>query len=408
MTADTTGAPNEESAGSAEQSTAVTDRSTDAEPLRVLFVSLMDLAGRSGGNIATREIAAALGRHPEVSLSVVCPRPADTLPESIAQYAEHTWYLPRKEAGTVEWHAKSQPATLRAHWAANRTVDPDLVVARVGPSSVITPLSALATRTPYIALIRGMVGRNLKFGTVVDQIVRTNAMVADETYVAYSEIADRYGLGDDATVFPNAVDPGRFAPVPKVTAREQIDAPIAEGDFVVGFVGSLKERHRIADLLRGVESLPATEPVRVLVVGDGPQREALEAQVAEAGMGDSVTFCGYVPHDDLAPYIGACDVTYGVVDEDNPSNPIKCYEYLACERPVITSATDELSFVAEHDIGITLTRVEPRSVGDAIRRLRSLDDDALAAMGSRGREYVVENHTWGRLADAIVATGRSL
>ena len=71
MTADTTGAPNEESAGSAEQSTAVTDRSTDAEPLRVLFVSLMDLAGRSGGNIATRDHSVTLRRYGHVSRETV-------------------------------------------------------------------------------------------------------------------------------------------------------------------------------------------------------------------------------------------------------------------------------------------------------------------------------------------------
>ncbi|QLH78917.1 glycosyltransferase family 4 protein [Halosimplex rubrum] len=382
------------------------DRDPSADPLSVLFVSPMDLSGRSGGNVATKEIAVAFARHHGVELSLVCPRPADALPPGLTDGAERAWFLPEKPAGTMEWHARSQLPTLRAHAAAERAVDPDLIVARVGPSSVFTPLAALVTRTPYVALIRGMVGRNLKFGTVVDALVRANALAADETYVAYGEIADRYGLGEDATVFPNAVDPERFQPMDRAEARERIDAPIDPGDFVVGFVGSLKQRHRVGDLLDAVAALPDGEAVHVLVVGDGPQRDALESRVADAGLTDAVTFCGYVDHDELAPYVGSCDATYGVVDADNPSNPIKCYEYLACERPVITSATDELGFVAERDLGVALDRVSPETVADAIARLRSLDDDALAEMGRRGREYVVENHTWDRLADAVVATYR--
>ena len=141
-----------------------------------------------------------------------------------------------------------------------------------------------------------------------------------------------------------------------------------------------------------------------------PQFEALSLLSAWVSTAGSLT-TGWsirtvVPHDDLAPYICSCDATYGVVDASNPSNPIKVYEYLACERPVITSATDELGFVAERDLGVALDRVSPETVADAIARLRSLDDDALAEMGRRGREYVVENHTWDRLADAVVATYR--
>jgi len=377
----------------------------DADPLSVLFVSPMDLAGRSGGNVATKEIAVAFARHPGVELSLVCPRPAGALPPELADRAERTWFLPEKPAGTMEWHARSQLPTLRAHAAAERAVDPDLIVARVGPSSVFTPLAALATRTPYVALIRGMVGRNLKFGTVVDALVRVNAMAADDVYVAYGEIADRYGLGANATVFPNAVDPERFRPMDRTKARERIDAPVGPDEFVVGFVGSLKERHRVGDLLDAVAGLP-DGGVHVLVVGDGPEREALEARVAEAGLADAVTFCGYVDHDDLTPYIGSCDATYGVVDADNPSNPIKCYEYLASERPVITTATDELGFVSEQDLGVALDRVSPETVADAIDRLRSLDEDALTEMGRRGREHVAENHTWDRLAEAVVASYR--
>jgi glycosyltransferase involved in cell wall biosynthesis len=369
----------------------------------------MDLAGKSGGNIATKEVVAAVGRQPDLSLSLVCPRPERDLPATVATHAENVWYLPTKPAGTVRWHARSQVAMARILPRAYRTVDPDLVVARVGPSTVLTPLSTTLSRTPYVVLIRGMVGRNLRFGTVVDGIVRANAFLADEAYVAFQAIIDRYGLDSltRASVFSNAVDPQQFRPVPRTEARAAIDAGFDDDDFVVGFVGSLKRRHRVEVLLQSVADLPEEVSVQVLVVGDGPQRAELEALVEERALSDAVTFTGFVPHEDLLPYIGSCDVTYGVVDDANPSNPIKCYEYLACERPVVTSLTDELAFVEREVFGVGIETVDRESVRDAIRSLWERGDETLAEMGRRGREYVVENHTWDRLADRLAHAAQS-
>ena len=69
--------------------TATGDRSSP-DSHSVLFVSPMDLGGRSGGNVATKEIVAAVGRHPDLALSLVCPEPAEGLPADVAEATVET------------------------------------------------------------------------------------------------------------------------------------------------------------------------------------------------------------------------------------------------------------------------------------------------------------------------------
>ena len=104
--------------------------------------------------------------------------------------------------------------------------------------------------------------------------------------------------------------------------------------------------------------------------------------------------------------MAACNVLYGVVHPEMPSNPIKCYEYLACERPIVTTANDAFTFVREHELGAVVSRLAPSDIADALAQLCAAGESRLAAMGERGREYVLQHHTWALVAEAIVEGAR--
>jgi glycosyltransferase involved in cell wall biosynthesis len=103
-------------------------------------------------------------------------------------------------------------------------------------------------------------------------------------------------------------------------------------------------------------------------------------------------------------FINACDILYGVVGSDSPSNPIKCYEYFAGERPLITSQAPELSFVSEYDLGYVLNSVTPENIAKAIRDFHCKGEDSRTVMGKRGRKYIVNNHTWEAVAENIISS----
>jgi PEP-CTERM/exosortase A-associated glycosyltransferase len=110
------------------------------------------------------------------------------------------------------------------------------------------------------------------------------------------------------TVIPNAVDSGAF--------RAEVDADLQlrqrlrlDGKEVVGFVGSFYAYEGLDVLIDAIARLAASRPaLHALLVGGGPQEQALRAQVAAYGLEDRVMFTGRVPHADVQRYYGLIDV----------------------------------------------------------------------------------------------------
>ena len=109
-------------------------------------------------------------------------------------------------------------------------------------------------------------------------------------------------------MIPNAVDTREFrlggAPDPALRATLGLD-----GATVVGFAGSFYAYEGLDLLLDAAALLVPRHPsLRVLLVGGGPQEEALRAQAARRGLGDRVVFTGRVPHAEVQRYYDLIDV----------------------------------------------------------------------------------------------------
>lgn len=100
-------------------------------------------------------------------------------------------------------------------------------------------------------------------------------------------------------VAPNAATPRPAAPAP-------LRPPRFEGQPVLLFVGRLQARKRVDDLIRACASLPENLQPRLVIVGEGPERPALEA-LAEA-VYPAAEFVGAKHGADLAPYFLAADL----------------------------------------------------------------------------------------------------
>jgi PEP-CTERM/exosortase A-associated glycosyltransferase len=110
------------------------------------------------------------------------------------------------------------------------------------------------------------------------------------------------------TVIPNAVDIERFEPggAPDEALKARLGLA---GATVIGFIGSFYAYEGLDLLLSATPGLLALRPkVRVLLVGGGPQEEALKAQARELGVADKVVFTGRVPHTEVRRYYDLVDV----------------------------------------------------------------------------------------------------
>ena len=167
-------------------------------------------------------------------------------------------------------------------------------------------------------------------------------------------------------------------------------------DFVLS-VNRLDRAKRI-DLL--LEAAALDPSLRVVIAGDGPDRERLESIARERGLDGRATFAGRVGDDELTELYATClAVYYAPVDEDYGMVP---YEAYRAEKPVVTTVDAGWVTVAVQDRRTGLV-TEPRAaaIAEACGWLRDHLDEA-KAYGRAGRE-VSERITWDHVVEKLLS-----
>lgn len=169
------------------------------------------------------------------------------------------------------------------------------------------------------------------------------------------------------------------------------------GDFVLS-VGRLDRAKRV-DLL--LEAAAAKDGTRVVVAGEGPDRERLEELARSLRLDGRVTFAGRVDDAELATLYARClAVFYAPVDEDYGFVP---YEAFLSEKPVVTTrdAGGPLEVVSDPETGLVVEPT-PAAVGEALAWLAEHPDEA-RARGRLGKE-VAARVTWDTTIDRLLGS----
>lgn len=208
-------------------------------------------------------------------------------------------------------------------------------------------------------------------------------------------------------VIPNAADPSRFRPARRTAPRR---ATGVRDEFVVGFVGSLKPWHGLADLARAFRRLHRHwKGYRLLVVGEGPLRAEIESRLKSWGLGDAVTFTGATGHVEVPQWLAKMDVAVAPYPADAPTyfSPIKIFEYMASGTPVVASRVGQIAEFLSHRRTALLHRAG--SISEMVACIEEIRRrPALAASLSRNaRASVVRSYTWKRNAERVLGLVRT-
>jgi glycosyltransferase involved in cell wall biosynthesis len=211
------------------------------------------------------------------------------------------------------------------------------------------------------------------------------------------------GYGGRVDVLPLSVDTQRFHPR---VENGQIEAR----PFTAGYVGRIAAEKGIDTFLEAL-ALPESGDARAVVVGDGPARNALSARAREIGLGQRITWRGYVPHDAVADAYRDLDVL--VV----PSRTVSTWkeqfgrvviEALACGVPVIASDSGELpALIGQTGGGWTFPEGQSMALA---RVLRHVGDNSAEVedRGVSGRRAVERLFGADAVADRFAATVASV
>ncbi len=201
-------------------------------------------------------------------------------------------------------------------------------------------------------------------------------------------------------VIPNGVDVERFRPDVPPTA------PGPPGSLTVGFVGSMKPWHGLDVLAEAFDRLhQRVRDTRLLLVGDGPARAAMRADLAARGLAEGVVqwtgavgpleVPGFLTSVDVAvaPYPAGCGFYF---------SPLKVYEYMAAARAVVASRVGQLEAMIRHDItGLLCPPGDAAALAAALERLRGAPA-VRARLGRAARTTVLRKHTWDAVAARVL------
>lgn len=189
-------------------------------------------------------------------------------------------------------------------------------------------------------------------------------------------------------VLRNGVDLTLFRPVERETAR----ARLGFSRLTLLSVGHLIPRKAHDLVIRALRSLPEMD---LIVIGDGPEREALSSLARDSEVGDRVRFVGAVPQGELRTYYGAADALVLASSREGWANVL--LESMACGTPVVASrAGGSPEVVSAPEAGVLMAERTPEAVVEGVRRLLARKPDR-AATRRYAEQFSWEETTLGQL-----------
>jgi glycosyltransferase involved in cell wall biosynthesis len=180
---------------------------------------------------------------------------------------------------------------------------------------------------------------------------------------------------------------------------------VADGSFMVGWIGRMTGVKRTSDVLLAFKRLQERGVDAYLcMIGDGPEREQLEQRAHALGIMKRTLFLGY--QEDVAPYYAALDAM--ILPSGNEGTPVSAIESLAAARPVVATRVGGVpDVVRDGEDGFLVSPGAVEELADRLERLAA-DEDLRRRMGETGRERVLPRYSVGRLVDDVDALYRSL
>lgn len=193
-------------------------------------------------------------------------------------------------------------------------------------------------------------------------------------------------------VVENGVDLDVFRPMPP----DRVRWGLPEGVPVFCYTGLIEPARDFPLLFQAVACLQEVDPAPwLLIVGDGPAMTSTKASAMESGIGERVVFAGRVPQADIPSALASSDVC--VSPEASwwldilGSSPMKFFEYLACDRLIVTTRAPAHQFLEEEGVGWLAAGGHTESWANALRQ-------ALQERGhSHPRDLAVRRYSFARV-----------
>jgi colanic acid biosynthesis glycosyl transferase WcaI len=212
----------------------------------------------------------------------------------------------------------------------------------------------------------------------------------------------KHAAADKVHVLHNWIDADKERPLPRDNAFAREHG--LTGKFVVGYAGTLGMSQGMMTVVEAAVLLRGRDDVLFFIVGDGIDRERLEARVREYGL-QNVRFLGMQPREMYPWVVASCDTGLIILNARvrTPVVPSKMLSYMAGGRPIIASVPlegDVPRFVNEAGCGVCVPPGNPQALARAVVDLADAPD-ACRRYAAAGRAFVQTHCSLREAAEAV-------
>jgi glycosyltransferase involved in cell wall biosynthesis len=281
---------------------------------------------------------------------------------------------------------------------------PDIIVTNSVKSHFLVWRSRLWKQYPWVAFHHGYTSTDRKM-RLYNRFDRFSLPKADLVVTVCNAFASELTTvarvrADKLRVQHNSIRPAPPPAAEDVRAlRERLG--IANEQQVILSIGRLSKEKAQADLISAFRELCAANPnlnCKLLIVGDGPERDALTAAAQAPGIAGRVVFTGQVR--DVQPLYAMADVF--VLSSHSEGSPNVLLEAMAARVPVVATTVGGVpEMVANEKSALLVPAKDPKALAAAMVRL--LDDSNLRlGLTEAATAILAKHHTPEQYVDALI------
>lgn len=204
--------------------------------------------------------------------------------------------------------------------------------------------------------------------------------------------------------FPCGVNPDLFSSSARARMERRIECRLDSSGVIV-YVGVIDNLRRLDFLIRVFKKVKRkVENAKLLMVGDGNDKNRLRKLVSTLGIDEDVVFTGEVPYCEVPSFLAASDVAVVPLPPTSVylfSSPLKLFEYMGAGKAVIANKEiPEQREVVQESGGGLLAPYDEEDFEKAIVKLLT-DSNTRKKMGRKGREWVLANRSYKMLAKKV-------
>lgn len=302
----------------------------------------------------------------------------------------------RKNGLTVEVlesRTAYDPSTVGRLHRLFKQLEPDLLCSHGYRPTLLSQAAKVGQGLPLIVFVRGHTGENKKVSLF--EWLEMKALRFADAVVAvsggYAENLLSLGVrAESIHVVPNAINAARMGRHVASAADKRSELGFRNGNILIGTAGRLSPEKAQADLIDAFAALQQKFPqAHLLVAGEGPCRNELEAQAAKQSL-KNVHFLGF--RNDMDALMCALDLF--VLPSHTEGLPNVILEAFAAAKPVVATRVGGVPEVVEEGVsGLLVPPRKPDLLADAIVKMLS-DPPRMKAMGQAGYERVKRDFTF--------------